>query len=101
MSGAVDRYGNRDVQVFLVGPRGNINPVPLKDGIDAKTFTVKLPPPNDRSEPVLLMAVAGGPGLGSLRYDRPAEEFLSNVLKEAGRSNDAIGVAVRYFRLER
>ena len=101
LSGSVDRYGNRDVQVFLVGPRGNINPVPLKDGIDAKTFTVKLPPPNDRSEPVLLMAVAGGPGLGSLRYDRPAEEFFSNVLKEAGRSNDAIGVAVRYFRLER
>ena len=101
MNGSVDRYGNRDIQVLLVGPRGSINPIMLKDGIDAKTFTVKLPAFSDRSEPVLLMAVAGGPGLRNMRFDRRAEEFFSDILKETGGTNDAPSVAVRYFRIER
>lgn len=101
MNGSVDRYGNRDIQVFLVDSRGAISPVALKDGIDAKTFTVKMAPAAGQSEPVLLMAVAGGPALRSLRFNRPADEFFNDVLKGAGSNSGAVNVAVRYFRLER
>ena len=99
LNGSVDQYGSRAVQLFLVGPRGNINPIPLKDGIDAKTFALRIRPTSDRSEPILLMAVAGD-GLQGLRFDKPAEEFFSEILNEARRTNEALSVAVRYVRFE-
>jgi serine/threonine protein kinase len=99
LNGSVDQYGNRAVQLFLVGARGNINPIPLRDGIDAKTFALRIRPTGDASEPVLLMAVAGD-GLQGLRFDRPAEEFFSDVLNQARRTNEPLSVAVRYLRLE-
>jgi hypothetical protein len=99
LNGSVDQYGSRAVQLFLVGPRGNINRIPLKDGIDAKTFALRIRPTGDRSEPILLMALAGD-GLQGLRFDKPAEEFFSEILNEARRTNEALSVAIRYFRLE-
>jgi len=101
LNGSVDHFGNRSIQVLLVSPRGVVSSVMLKDGIDAKTFTVKMPPPSEKSEPVLLIALAGAPELRGKRFDRPAEEVFSEILGETGGAIDSLSVAVRYFRVER
>jgi serine/threonine-protein kinase len=101
LNGSVDPFGNRTIHVLLVSPRGVISSVMLKDSLDAKTFTVKMQPPTEKSEPVLLMALAGAPGLRSKRFDRPAEEVFSEIFEETRGTIDALSVAVRYFRVER
>jgi hypothetical protein len=101
LNGSVDHFGNRAIQVLLVSPRGVVSSIMLKDGIDAKTFTVKMPPSSEKSEPVLLMALAGAPELRGKRLDRPAEEVFSEILGETGGAIDSLSVAVRYFRVER
>ena len=60
LSGTIERYGNRNVELIAVQPSGQVLGRPLRDGIDAKTFSLSLSLGQDvkqDSVPVLLLAI--------------------------------------------
>ena len=104
LSGTIDRYGSRTIELLLVADTGAVHNVShfLKDGVDAKTFTLQLQA-DGVSMPQLLLATASPRSFNSLRPSPQvaATQFFPAVLSEAARTKDALSVAARYFRSER
>jgi serine/threonine-protein kinase len=107
LSGTVERFGSRHIELVLVTDRGTVQNVSnlLKPGIDAKTFSIGLQqrPDATGSLPQLLVAVASPRPLQTLQSSQPAgaDQLFPALLSEATRSGQTLGVAARYFRLDR
>ncbi len=106
LSGMIDRYGDRNVDLVLVSDGGMVQPLSrlLKPGTDAKTFKIDMQRGDgggDR-QPQLLIAIATALPLAALAPGQPvaAEEFFRHVLSEAERSGQSISATGRYFMLE-
>ena len=107
LSGTIDRYGDRNVDLLLVSDGGTVQILShlLKAGTDAKTFTIGM----QRTEgsagrrPQLLIAIASTSPLAALRPGQPtsADGFFLNVLNEAARTGQPLSATARYFMLER
>jgi serine/threonine-protein kinase len=107
MTGLVDRFGSRNVELLLVSDTGLVQNVSqqLRPGTDAKTFSIGMQEREGTpgSQPQLLLAVASPRPLDALKAARPvaAEQFFPAVLNEAQRTGQTLGVTARYFKLER
>ena len=107
ISGTIDRFGSRNVELLLVADNGTVQNVSnlLKPGIDAKTFNIGLQASGDAtgSQPQLLLAVATAQPLAALRPAQPAagQQLFPAVLEEASRTRQTLSVDAKYFRLER
>jgi serine/threonine-protein kinase len=108
LTGLVDRYGTRDVDLLVVDSDGTVENVSnlLRPGTDAKTFSIPMQPRQavtSGSEPRLLLAVASAAWVQALRPGRPlpADSFFSAVLAEKARSGASLAATARYFRFER
>jgi Protein kinase domain len=106
LSGMVDRYGDRNVDLVLVSDAGMVQNVSqlLKPGTDARTFKIGMQraDANGGRQPQLLIAIASASTLASLSPGQPvaAEEFFRNVLSEAARAGRPISATGRYLMLE-
>jgi serine/threonine-protein kinase len=102
----VDRYGNRNVELLLVSDAGTVQNISglLKQGIDAKTFSIGLQPRGEApgSYPQLLVAVTSSQPLKVLQFTQPtsAQQLFPAIIAEAEQSKQRISVAARYFRLD-
>jgi serine/threonine-protein kinase len=107
LSGTIDRFGSRNVELLLVSDNGSVQNVSslLKPGIDAKTFSIGMKHSGDTaaSLPQLLLVVASSQPLNALRPAQPvaAEQLFPAALDEATRTRQTLGVTAKYFRLER
>jgi serine/threonine protein kinase len=107
LSGTIDGYGSRAVELLLVSDSGSVQNVSklLKPGTDAKTFSIGLQRTTGPAgpQPQLLVAVASTQPLEVLRPGTsvPAEKFFAQVLSETSRSGHVISAAAKYFRLDR
>jgi len=107
LSGTIDRYGSRNIELLLVSDNGAVQNVSslLKPGIDAKTFSIGMQHSGDAkgSLPQLLLAVSSPQPLSALRPAQPAaaEQLFPAVLAEAARTKQTLGVTAKYFRLDR
>jgi serine/threonine-protein kinase len=107
LSGTVERFGSRHIELLLVTDRGTVQNVSnlLKPGIDAKSFSIGLQqrPDATGSLPQLLVVVASPRPLQTLQSGQPAgaDQLFPALLSEATRSGQTLGVTARYFRLDR
>ena len=107
LSGLVDRFGSRNIELLLVSDAGTVRNVSqlMKPGTDAKTFNITIQDGQGApgSQPQLLVAIASVRPLDLLRAaDRvAADQFFPAVLNEAQRSGQSLGVTARYFKVER
>jgi serine/threonine protein kinase len=103
LSGAIDGFGSRNVELLLVSDGGTVQNVShlLKSGLDAKTFNIGMRREAlSGSQPQLLIAVATPRPFDSLRPAGQAGPFFTAVLAEADKSRQAVSAAARYFKLE-
>jgi len=107
LSGMVDRYGDRAIDLVLVSDGGIVQSVShlLKPGTDAKTFKIgmqRAAGPGGR-QPQLLIAITSSPPLAALHPPQPmpADTFFRNVLDEAMRTGQSLSATARYFMLEK
>ena len=105
LNGTIENIGMRYVELLLISDTGQVQNVTyaLKDGIDAKTFSLGM----QRSEgaagqPQLLMAVASAKVMEALRPRQPvqADQFFLLALSEAARSGVTLSASARYFKLQ-
>ena len=107
VSGSIERFGNRHVELIAVQPNGQILSRPLRDGIDAKTFNLSLSLDQNfkqDSVPILLLAIVSGRKLAALDADKltqTAAQLFPAVIAEAAATKQPVSVAARYFRVER
>jgi serine/threonine-protein kinase len=106
LSGLVDRFGSRNIELLLVSDEGTVQNVSrlLKPGTDAKSFVIGMQKRNTASEsqPQLLLAIASARPLAALRPAQPvaAKEFFAAVLAEAAKAGQSLAATAKYFRLE-
>ena len=106
LTGMVDRFGNRNIELLLVSDGGTVQNVSnmLKQGTDAKSFSIGMQRAGAAgSQPQLLLAVTSPRPLDALRPAGPvaADQFFPAVLSAAERSGQNVAATVRYFKLER
>ena len=109
LSGTIERYGNRNVELIAVQPSGQVLGRPLRDGIDAKTFSLSLSLGQDvkqDSVPVLLLAIVSERKLKALDLTSAkaiptATELFPAIQAEVTATKEPISVAARYYRVER
>jgi serine/threonine-protein kinase len=109
LPGTVAEFGNRNVDLVLVGDDGNVDSLSdklISEG-DTKTFTFKLKrnSPGPRQPQLLLAVVAANKPLQALKPAQPgssdlgrADTLFPKVLAEAGQS---LNVSFKYFWLEK
>jgi serine/threonine-protein kinase len=103
LSGAIEGFGNRNVDLLLVSDGGMVQNVShlLKSGLDAKTFNIGMRREAlSGSQPQLLIAVATPRPFDSLRAPAQAGPFFTAVLAESDKTRQAVSAAARYFKLE-
>jgi Protein kinase domain len=103
LSGAIEGFGNRNVELLLVSDDGMVQNVShlLRSGLDAKTFNIGMRRKDlSGSQPQLLIAVATARPFDALRPPAQAGSFFTAVLAEADRSRQVISASARYFKLE-
>jgi serine/threonine-protein kinase len=106
LNGTIENYGVRHVELLLVSDGGLVQNVSyaLKDGTDAKTFSLGMQRTEGAGgQPQLLLAVASPRLLEALRPSRPvpADQFFLLVQSEAARAGLTLSATARYFKLER
>ena len=106
LNGTVDNFGVRHVELLLVTDAGMVQNISylLKDGTDAKTFSLGLQRKDDTGgQPQLLMVVASPNVMDTLRPAQPvqADQFFLIALSEANRAGITLRASARYFKLER
>lgn len=106
LSGSIEGFGNRNVQLLLVSDEGLVQDVSglLKPAGDAKTFNLRMQRAGaPGAQPQLLVAVSSEKPLETLRDAKstPADQVFPLALVEGARTGQAIGAAVRYFKLDR
>jgi len=106
LTGSVDGVGNNSVQLLLVSDEGQVQDVSalLKPAGDARTFNMRMQRTGAAgAQPQLLVAVSSAKPLESLKgaQSTPADQLFPLALTEATRTGQAIGAAIRYFKLDR
>jgi serine/threonine-protein kinase len=106
LNGTIENFGVRHVELLLVSDTGQVQNVSyaLKDGIDAKTFSLGMQRTEGAAgQPQLLLAVASPRLLEALRPSRPvpADQFFLLAQSEAARAGLTLSATARYFKLER
>jgi len=104
LNGTIENVGMRYVELLLISDSGQVQNVTyaLKDGIDAKTFSLGMRSEGAAGQPQLLMAVASAKVLEALRPRQPvqADQFFLLAQSEAARSGVALSASARYFKLQ-
>jgi serine/threonine-protein kinase len=106
LSGIVDRFGTRNVDLILVSDTGTVQNLSnlLRPGTDAKTFNIGIRSTEDLTgrQPQLLMVIASPSPVNALKSGilTDANQFFPGVLTEVARSGTPLGAVVRYFMLE-
>jgi len=106
LNGTIENFGVRHVELLLVTDGGLVQNISylLKDGTDAKTFSLGIQRRDaPGGQPQLLMAVASPRVMDALRPPQPAqaEQFFLLALSEATRAGVTLSASARYFKLER
>jgi len=106
LAGSIEGVGNNSVQLLLVSDEGQVQDVSalLKPAGDAKTFNMRMQRTGAAgAQPQLLVAVSSARPLESLKgaQTTPADQLFPLALTEAARTGQAIGAAIRYFKLDR
>ena len=105
LSGTIDGYGDRHVELLLVSDDGSVLNVStlLKPAGEGKTFNLRMqrtgvPGP----QPQMLIAVASSKRLDTLRPQGAVEAdlFFPLVTGEASRSGQTLSAAAKHFRLD-
>ena len=105
LTGTIDGYGDRDVELLLVSDDGSVSNVTrlLKTTHDGKTFNLRMSlSDTTAAQPQILMVVASAHPLATLQLPQPADaaKVFSAALDEAERTRQAVAATARYFKLE-
>jgi hypothetical protein len=104
LSGTVDGYGDRHVELLLVSDQGTVQNVTslLKLDADGMRFNMRVQRTGEpAAQPELLVAVAGSRTIEALREVNlaPADQVFARALDEARRTGQVIGATVQYFKV--
>ena len=105
LTGTIDGYGDRDVELLLVSDDGSVSNVTrlVKTTHDGKTFNLRMSlSGTTAAQPQILMVVASARPLATLQLPQPADaaKVFSAALDEAARTSQAVAATARYFKLE-
>ena len=106
MNGSVTEFGNRVVQLLLVGSDGAVHDLTgrLKSDGGSKLFALKLQSFDaGPGQPQLLVTVVSDEPLETFKMPRPgkADEVFARALKEAQDTGQTIRVSAQYLTLEK
>jgi serine/threonine-protein kinase len=107
LSGVVERYGTRNLELILVSDLGIVQNLSslLKQGIDAKTFSIGMRRSDGVTgpQPQLLIAVASEAPIDALRQVQmpDAGQYFAQALIEAAHTGNQLSATARYFVLDR
>jgi hypothetical protein len=108
VKGSVSGFGDRNVELLLVGDDGYVRNLTglLKSDTAVKTFAMGLTRTNPGPpRPQLLIAVLSSKPLAALKQLPPdgtlAEQVFTQVLAEAAQSGQTLSVNAKYFMLEK
>jgi serine/threonine-protein kinase len=105
LSGPIDGYANRHVELLLVSDDGsvlNISPL-VKPRGEGVSFNLRLQLANATgAQPQLLLAVATARPLSALQISQPANaaQLFSAAIAEAARTRQTPAVSGKYFKLQ-
>jgi hypothetical protein len=104
LSGNVDGYGDRHVELLLVSDQGAVQNVTrlLKPGTDGTHFDMRVQRTGEpAAQPELLVAVASSQTLEALREVNmaSADQVFARALDEARRTGQVVGATVQYFKV--
>jgi serine/threonine-protein kinase len=105
LSGSVDGYGDRHIELLLVSDDGSVLNITrlVKPRGTGVTFNLRLQLANAAgSQPQILLAVANARPLGTLQFSEPASaaQLFAAAAAEATRNGQALAVSAKYFKLE-
>jgi serine/threonine-protein kinase len=105
LTGTIDGYGNRNVELVLVSDDGSVNGLTslIKTNADRKSFSLRMQiNGTSTAQPQILMAIVTAQPLSALQTSQPADasQVFPAALAEAARTGQTIGAAARYFKLE-
>lgn len=105
LSGSIDGLGGRNLALLLVADDGYVYDLTsyLKREADPPTFGLKVQIAGKAgSRPTIVIAVASAKPLPGMPGTRPvtADALFSRLATEAKQSNEPLGIALKYFRLE-
>jgi len=105
LTGTIDGYGNRNVELVLVSDDGSVNRLTplIKTNADRKSFNLRMQLNGaSTAQPQILMAIVTAQPLNALQTSQPADasQVFPAALAEAARTGQIIGAAARYFKLE-
>ena len=105
LSGSVDGLGGRNLALLLVADDGYVYDLTsyLRREADPPTFGLKVQIAGKAgSRPTIVIAVASSKPLAGMPGTRPvtADALFSRLATEAKQSNEPLGIALKYFRLE-
>lgn len=106
LTGTIDGYGDRNVELLLVSDDGSVLNVSslLKPAGDGKSFNLRMQRTGAAGpQPQLLIAVASSKGLDTLRPRGAVEAdlFFPLVTGEAARLGQRLQATAKYFKLDR
>jgi hypothetical protein len=107
VKGSISGFGDRNVELLLVGDDGYVRNLTglLKSDTATKTFAMGLTRTNPGPpRPQLLIAVVSSKPLAALKLPPDgtlAEQVFSQVLAEAAQTSQALSVSAKYFMLEK
>jgi serine/threonine-protein kinase len=105
LSGTVDGFGNRNVELLLVSDDGYVNNLTslVKTTRDSKSFNLRMQLNGaGAAQPQILLAVVSAQPVSALQLSQPADagQVFSAALAEAARTGQTVAAAARYFKLE-
>ena len=105
LTGTIDGYGDRVLELLLVSDDGSVNNVTqlVKTTRDGKTFNLRISlSGTSAAQPQILMVVASAHPLATLQLPQPADaaKVFPAALDEAARTGQAVAATARYFKLE-
>jgi eukaryotic-like serine/threonine-protein kinase len=105
LTGTIDGYGDRNVELLLVSDDGSVNNITrlVKTTRDSKTFNLRMSlSGTTAAQPQILLVVASGSPLATLQLPQPADaaKAFPAALDEAARTKQAVAATARYFKLE-
>jgi serine/threonine-protein kinase len=105
LSGTIDGFGNRNVELLLVSDDGDVNRLTslVKTNRDGKSFNLRMQlNVAGAAQPQILMTVVSTQPLRALQLSQPADagQVFPATLAEAARTGQTIAATARYFKLE-
>jgi hypothetical protein len=104
LTGTIENFANRTVELLLISETGEVQNLSylLKPGTDSLSFSIGTQRGGAPGGPQLIMAVATGRVLDSLRQPgaAAADTFFLQAIGEAQRNNSTVATAARYVWLK-